>query len=174
MATGLDLFNIINLKNTNPNAQMNYQQALQAYLGANVSAIKFYSDKMEPQIDSTTTVSVQELSDLASWYYQQFIILTEDGVIREYYLERFQVAITGLFLAKSANGVGGTFGIGSSGTLHAQQIRPESVLDNTGSPTANVTSWSRSVTQGWNTTFFSLNTQSTSTTLSPLQNTNKQ
>jgi len=172
--SGLDLFNIINLKNTNPSAQMNYQQALQAFLGPNVSAIKWYSDNMEPPIDPNTTVSVQELSDLASWYYQQFIMLTDVGVIRQYYTERFQAAITGLYLAKSSNGVGGTFGLGSSGTLHAQQIRPESVLDNTGSPTANVTSWSRSVTQGWNTTFFSLNTQSTATTLSPLQNTNKQ
>jgi len=55
--SGLDLFNIINLKNANPSAQMNYQQALQAFLGPNVSAIKFYADNMEPPIDPNVTVS---------------------------------------------------------------------------------------------------------------------
>jgi len=57
---------------------------------------------------------VQELSDLGSWYYQQFVMLTDVGVIRQYYSERFQAAITGLYLAKSTN-VGGTFGIGALG-----------------------------------------------------------
>lgn len=165
----LNLTNLINLKSRGL-AQLNYAQAMQEYMGPNVSPIKWYTSTGQPNVPPEVTATATELSNFASWYYESFIIETPSGNKREYFLDKFPIALTGLYLAKASN-LGRTFGIGVEGDFHAQQIRPETVLDLTGSPTANITSWARSVTQGWNTGFFVFNTSSTATTLSQLQNT---
>ena len=173
-AYNLNLTNLIQLgRPATANNVYNFDDSITAYAGDNASPTKFYSANGLPSIDPDTTVTGSELAAFASWYYTNYVLMTPYGIQRAYYLEKFMVALAGLYMAKSNIGIGGEFGVGVQGSLHTQQIRPETVLDLTISPTpsADVTTWSRSVTQGWNTSFFVFNTNNASNTPTALANT---
>lgn len=164
MAVEVDIWRMINIKGQGAE-QYNLDQAMALIMGPNVVPIKWYTSSGQPEVDPKLTAMAQELSDFASWYYETFMISTPYKEKREYFLEKFPVAVTGLFYAKSSvqsGGLGGSFGIGVQGSLHAQLIRPESVFD-PNSPTTNTVTWQQTVSAaGWVTGYFKFNTTNSS------------
>lgn len=172
----INIWKMINLR-TDKATMYSFLDALELVGGPNLSSIPFYSTNGQPDVDNNLTAVASELGAFASWYYNTFVISTPYKEKREYFLEKFPAAIAGLYMAKSTvqtGGLGGTFGLGLEGSLHAQLIRPETVLDLTPAspPASDVVTWQQNVSaSGWSTSYFRFVTTSSSETPSAKANT---
>ena len=146
---------------SNPSANFDFDAAI----GGKRSSVPFYTETGRAPIPQSTQIAGNELSSFAMWYYNTFMYATQFGDKREYFAEKFPVALAGLFAAKN-DFSGALFGMGIQGSLHAQAIRPETVASFTGagSPAAATRTWGMSIaTAGaWNVKYFTFNNNNSS------------
>jgi hypothetical protein len=140
---------------------VSFQQAI----GAVVSADEIVSSIYNPSNFGTEIqqqkLSPQELKSFSAWYYNNFVIPTQDSLLRDFFDTKFPNALLMLLHAKHSfnQGVFGTFGKGS---IHAQQIRPVTVYASGGTSIEN---WLlSSVAAGWNSSIFNIDLTHTSIT----------
>lgn len=98
-------------------------------------------------------LSPDEALSFASWYYNNFVIPTQNSLLRDFFDTKFPNALIMLLHAKHSfnQGIFGTFGKGS---IHAQQIRPVTVYASGGTSVEN---WLQAnVTAGWNSSIFNV------------------
>ena len=104
----------------------------------------------------------QELKYFASWYYNNFVIPTNNSLLRDFFDSKFANAVLSLLHAKHSFNQG-TYGVFGKGSIFAQQIRPVTVYASGGTAVEN---WLQSsVTAGWNSKVFNVTLNATSTNL---------
>lgn len=102
-----------------------------------------------------------ELKYFAAWYYNNFVIPTQDSLLRDFFDSKFANALLALLHAKHSFNQG-TYGVFGKGSIFAQQIRPVTVYASGGTVVEN---WLQSnVTAGWNSKVFNVALNTTNTT----------
>lgn len=129
--------------------------APQEILSAIYNPSQFGSDILNQVLTGT------ELKSFAAWYYNNFVIPTNNVLLREFFDSKFANALLSLLHAKHSFNQG-TYGVFGQGSIFAQQIRPVTVYASSGSAVEN---WLQSsVTAGWNSKIFNVALNTTSTT----------
>lgn len=149
-----------------PNAQLTFAQSLKNVAGLSPQEIidaTLYDPTLFGDAITTSTLSGYELWKFASWYRLQFVIPTQDSDLRDFFDARFAQSLLALMRTKKVlNGGGLTFGSYPKGSVYANPIRPETVYADGATV---ISTWEKtSVTEGWNSAFWTVNLNATSST----------
>lgn len=158
------VYGALEVGGNNPHATLTFTQALtNPVLGTpSVDAIAstMYNPTLFSDAVKNQTLLGSELASFARFYYNTFMVPTNDSTLRYLYDNKFAQSLLMLLHAKQTfnNAVFGTFG---NGSMYAQPIRPVTWYASTGTAEQN---WlESSVTAGWNTKFWSVNLSYTNT-----------
>lgn len=103
----------------------------------------------------------KELKYFAAWYYNNFVVPTNNSQLRDFFDTKFPNALLALLHAKHSFNQA-SYGVYGAGSIFAQQIRPVTVYASSGNAVEN---WLLSnVTAGWNSPIFKVALNTTSTT----------
>ena len=127
------------------------------------STVNWYTPGAVPPSIEGTMLTGSELANFSQWYYNTFVMNTNDGPQRAFFEDKFAVSLWSLFAAKKSFS-GTTYGFGVEGSLHAQSLRPETIASFFTATPAVVRNWTQSVAAGWTAKYFNFNTNFSSTT----------